>query len=269
VIDVEALLRDTAAELNKLQSTKNVLGDPIERDGATVIPIVSFGFGFGAGGQPGGKTGDGGSTDGGGGIKPVGAIIFDENGPRVEGIKRVAAGLTDVIRDAALLSIEKTTKGKSEGKKNLPTEKWHAEHSDLVAAVVPINVAGLGSFCVGHTSKMSARYETTPQHRYVLKIGMLGGYVPPLTVIVSDRKIPRGEGRKKRDSPRRRKTASQTGFAKRIMPNIPRLLAEFLRQFRPHNLTGIIHFRLTLPADTGLFFRNASSVYLCAASDRA
>ena len=36
--DVEKLLKGTVEELNKLLNAKNVLGDPIERDGATVIP---------------------------------------------------------------------------------------------------------------------------------------------------------------------------------------------------------------------------------------
>ena len=82
--EVEKLLKGTVLELDKLLNAKNVLGEPIEKDGATVIPIVSYGFGFGAGGSKGGKTGDGGGTGGGGGIKPVGAIIFDKDGPRVE-----------------------------------------------------------------------------------------------------------------------------------------------------------------------------------------
>ena len=82
--DVEKLLKGTVEELDRLLNAKNVLGDPIERDGATVIPIVSYGFGFGAGGSEGGKSGAGGGTGGGGGIKPLGAIIFDADGARVE-----------------------------------------------------------------------------------------------------------------------------------------------------------------------------------------
>jgi uncharacterized spore protein YtfJ len=43
--DVEKLLKGTVEELDQLLNAKYVLGDPIERDGATVIPIVSYGFG--------------------------------------------------------------------------------------------------------------------------------------------------------------------------------------------------------------------------------
>jgi uncharacterized spore protein YtfJ len=97
--DVERLLKGTVEELDKLLNAKNVLGDPIERDGATVIPIVSYGFGFGAGGNTGGKTGTGGGTGAGGGIKPLGAIIFDQNGARVEAVKGAVSGIAEVIGD--------------------------------------------------------------------------------------------------------------------------------------------------------------------------
>ena len=55
--DVERLLKGTVDELDRLLNAKNVLGDPIEKDGATIIPIVSFGFGFGAGGMSDAKAG--------------------------------------------------------------------------------------------------------------------------------------------------------------------------------------------------------------------
>lgn len=112
--DVETLLKGTVEELDKLLNAKNVLGDPIERDGATVIPIVSYGFGFGAGGTSGAKTGDGGGTGGGGGIKPLGAIIFDQNGARVEAVKGAVAGLAEVLGDTAAKAID-SQMGKGKG----------------------------------------------------------------------------------------------------------------------------------------------------------
>ena len=102
--DVERLLKGTVEELERMLNAKNVLGDPIEKDGATIIPIVSFGFAFGAGGGSGGKSdsqGTGGGTGGGGGIKPLGAIIIDENGARVEGIKGAATNIARILGDAA------------------------------------------------------------------------------------------------------------------------------------------------------------------------
>ncbi len=102
--DVERLLKSTVEELERLLSAKNVLGDPIEKNGATVIPIVSYGFGFGAGGgtgSEGGKSGTGGGTGAGGGIKPLGAIIIDDAGARVEAVKGAVSNLAEVIGDAA------------------------------------------------------------------------------------------------------------------------------------------------------------------------
>jgi len=109
--DVERLLKNTVEELDRLLNAKNVLGDPIEKDGSTVIPIVSYGFGFGAGGTDSPKTGNGGGSGGGGGIKPIGAIILDAKGARVEAIKGAMSGFTEVLSDAAALAIEKSSKG--------------------------------------------------------------------------------------------------------------------------------------------------------------
>ncbi|MEZ5660526.1 MAG: spore germination protein GerW family protein [Burkholderiaceae bacterium] len=102
--DVERLLKSTVEELERLLSAKNVLGEPIEKNGSTVIPIVSYGFGFGAGGgtgNEGSKSGSGGGTGAGGGIKPLGAIIIDEHGARVEAVKGPVSNLAEILGDAA------------------------------------------------------------------------------------------------------------------------------------------------------------------------
>jgi len=114
--NVEKLLKSTVEELDRLLNAKNVLGDPIERDGSTVIPIVSYGFGFGAGGGEDGKKGSGGGTGGGGGIKPMGAIIFDQNGARVEGVKGAVTSLAEIAGETAGLALDKLAKreGKDE-----------------------------------------------------------------------------------------------------------------------------------------------------------
>ena|GEM_PF-4862733 len=46
--NVENLLKGTVEELDRLLNAKNVLGDPIEKGSSTVIPIVSYRFGFSA-----------------------------------------------------------------------------------------------------------------------------------------------------------------------------------------------------------------------------
>ena len=110
--DVEKLLKGTVEELDRLLNAKNVLGDPIERDGATVIPIVSYGFGFGAGGSVGGKSGSGAGTGGGGGIKPLGAIIFDQNGARVEAVKGALSSVAEIIGETATHVMDKPSERK-------------------------------------------------------------------------------------------------------------------------------------------------------------
>jgi uncharacterized spore protein YtfJ len=104
--DVERLLKGTVEQLDKLLNAKNVLADPIERDGATVYPMVSYGFGFGSGGGSGGK-GTSGGAGAGGGIKPLGAIIIDAQGARVEGVHGAASEAVSVLGKAAQRAIEK------------------------------------------------------------------------------------------------------------------------------------------------------------------
>ena len=108
--DVERLLKGTVEELDRLLSAKNVLGAPIEKDGATIIPMVSYGFAFGAGGGAGKEEkkgqGQGSGTGGGGGIKPVGAIIIDEHGPRVEGVKGPMSNLVEALGETAARAME-------------------------------------------------------------------------------------------------------------------------------------------------------------------
>ncbi len=99
--DVERLLKGTVEELDKLLSAKHVLGDPIEKDGATIIPLVSYGFGFGAGGGDDPKKGSGGGTGAGGGIKPLGAIIIDGEGARLEGVKGAVNTMAETLSEAA------------------------------------------------------------------------------------------------------------------------------------------------------------------------
>ena len=111
--DVEKLLKGTVEELEQLLNAKNVLGDPIEREGATVIPIVSYGFGFGAGGKAAQKSGNSAGTGAGGGIKPLGAIIFDKDGARVESIKGALTNMTEIAAEAATAVIDKMAAAKS------------------------------------------------------------------------------------------------------------------------------------------------------------
>lgn len=96
--EIEKLLKTSMEEIERVLSTKTVVGDMITVGDVTLIPLVSLGFGFGAGGGSGkGKIpsgdakgegeGGGAGTGGGGGVKPVAMVIIDANGVRVETIK--------------------------------------------------------------------------------------------------------------------------------------------------------------------------------------
>ena len=110
--DVERLLKATVAELDRLLDAKNVLGAQIEKDGVTIIPLVSYGFGFGAGGSTDEKKGQGSGTGGGGGIKPVGAIVVDKEGARVEAVSGKVTSFVEAVGEAVANVMERSSADK-------------------------------------------------------------------------------------------------------------------------------------------------------------
>ena len=87
---VENLTKTTLGEIEKVLSSRTVVGEPMTIEGTTLIPLISVGFGFGAGGGQGrGEAkqkgeGAGGGTGGGAWIRPKAIIIVDKEGVRVE-----------------------------------------------------------------------------------------------------------------------------------------------------------------------------------------
>ena len=87
---VENLVKTTLGEIEKVLSSRTVVGEPITIEGTTLIPLISVGFGFGAGGGQGRREakqkgeGSGGGTGGGAWIRPKAIIIIDKEGVRVE-----------------------------------------------------------------------------------------------------------------------------------------------------------------------------------------
>ncbi len=88
--NTQNMVRITLEEIEKVLNTKTVFGEPMTFDGTTIIPLIAVGFGFGAGGGGGKATaqqaaeGTGGGAGGGVGIKPVGIIVIDAKGARIE-----------------------------------------------------------------------------------------------------------------------------------------------------------------------------------------
>jgi uncharacterized spore protein YtfJ len=121
--DVERLLRGSVEELDRLLDAKHVLAEPIEKDGATVIPLVSYGFGFGAGGRENAKNGTGGGTGAGGGIKPRGAIIIDDKGVRVESLKANMSNIFESMAECCAHMMEKRRGGDKDTDKEAAAKK--------------------------------------------------------------------------------------------------------------------------------------------------
>jgi uncharacterized spore protein YtfJ len=99
---VQEVLKTSLEELERVLSTKTVVGEPFVIEGNTLIPLISIGFGFGAGGNIGGKKGgdgQGAGTGGGGGIRPVALVIINKEGVRVEPIKSGMAGVFEHLGD--------------------------------------------------------------------------------------------------------------------------------------------------------------------------
>jgi uncharacterized spore protein YtfJ len=103
--DMESLFSKAIGEIERILSTKTVVGDPITVEGHTLIPIVSIGFGFGVGAgegtDPKKGAGTGGGTGGGGGVKPVAVIIVSKDGVRVESLKPGMTSLVEKVAEVA------------------------------------------------------------------------------------------------------------------------------------------------------------------------
>ena len=73
----DELLRRIGQSVGDKATASTVFGEPVERDGITVIPVAKarYGFGGGAGGGAhGGEEGSGGGGGGGASVSPVGYI---------------------------------------------------------------------------------------------------------------------------------------------------------------------------------------------------
>jgi uncharacterized spore protein YtfJ len=75
---VNALLERIGETVGQRAQASTIFGEPVEREGVTVIPVAKARFGFGGGGGSGSREGDEGSGGGGGGGVAVGPIGYIE-----------------------------------------------------------------------------------------------------------------------------------------------------------------------------------------------
>jgi len=120
---VENLVKTTLEEIEKVLTTKTVVGEPLTTEGTTLIPLISVGFGFGAGGVSGKaeiKQKGEGSTGGTGGIawiRPVAVVIVTKEGVRVEPILGSIGGALEKMGETIPQLVEKWLERKKEEQK--------------------------------------------------------------------------------------------------------------------------------------------------------
>jgi sporulation protein YtfJ len=120
---VEDLMKEVVTQLEKMITTKTIVGEPITAAGKTVIPISKVSFGFGSGGGEGKRGEEGGFGGGGGGgakIEPVAFLVISEEEVKLVGMKGKGLDIEKIIESVPeLVEKVKSLKG---AKKNKPEE---------------------------------------------------------------------------------------------------------------------------------------------------
>ena len=127
---VEDTIKQIASELEKVATTKTVVGEPITAAGKTIIPVSKISMGFGAGGGEGKKETESGYGGGGGAgakIEPVAFIMLSEDEARIFRISEksdvgsILGSLQEVVPD--LLEKIKGKSGKHKKEESSEAEK--------------------------------------------------------------------------------------------------------------------------------------------------
>ncbi|KAB3548135.1 MAG: sporulation protein [ANME-2 cluster archaeon] len=120
---VEDLMKEVVTQLEKMITTRTIVGEPITAAGKTVIPISKVSFGFGSGGGEGKRGEEGGFGGGGGGgakIEPVAFLVISEEEVKLVGMKGKGLDIEKIIESVPeLVEKVKSLKG---AKKNKPEE---------------------------------------------------------------------------------------------------------------------------------------------------
>jgi len=124
--DVEKLIKTSLEEIERVLTSKTVVGEPMTFEGNTLVPLVRIAFGFGVGGGAGGGMGkdekskgegSGGAAAGGAWIKPVAVIVINEDGVKIEPITGATGSVLAKAGDIIGKVVEKRVlKGKEEKK---------------------------------------------------------------------------------------------------------------------------------------------------------
>jgi uncharacterized spore protein YtfJ len=93
---VNELLERIGQTVGQRAQVSTIFGEPVQREGVTVIPVAKARFGFGGGGGSGSREGDEGSGGGGGGGVAVSPIGYIEVRDRSAEFKRISTP-TDLL----------------------------------------------------------------------------------------------------------------------------------------------------------------------------
>ena len=111
---VSEITKTTLGEIEKVLTTRTVVGDPMTVEGVTIIPLISIGFGFGAGGGSGKgeskQKGEGsmGGTGGGAWVRPVALVVIDKEGNvRIEPVRRGLSTFVEKMTDTVPKVVER------------------------------------------------------------------------------------------------------------------------------------------------------------------
>jgi len=105
---VEETIKEIAGELERIATTKTVVGDPITAAGKTIIPVSKLTMGFGGAGGEGKKETESGYGGGGGAgakIEPVAFIMLSEDDAKIFRISEksdvgsILSSLQEVVPD--------------------------------------------------------------------------------------------------------------------------------------------------------------------------
>ena len=119
--ETSGIIKNVWDELRKTIKVETAIGNPIEIDDKTLIPIFGVGFGAGGGGGKGKeKEGQGYGVGGGGGITPIALVAVFKGIPGPEGLKVVSlkssGAMERIVGEAMPMVMAKINETK-EGKK--------------------------------------------------------------------------------------------------------------------------------------------------------
>ena len=94
-------LETLVSHLENMVQAKTVVGEPIESNGKTIIPLISVRAGFGAGGGEGSEPQHGAGKGEGGGaglsVTPTALLIIDQDGAQVYSLGQKGGGVSKLV----------------------------------------------------------------------------------------------------------------------------------------------------------------------------